>query len=408
MSNKPRFKLAVIGSRNVGVTSLVRQYLKLENPEEEVNNSSAETYQLNTKTYDLDILAATSDELTSLNDKKFAEYAFIVCYDITNQESYNRAKQWVSQIKAERLEPVILVGTKSDLEETDADLEQKEQEAQQLKDLIENKKKAIKRERSLSKKAKKELEPATVSKIREEYNEKINKKIQENEAGHFTKEVLARCIEEIEAEYTSKIESLEANKGGYQQINKELVDAKQALEKTNTFLNSDELRRKVAKTDAEQFAKKNEINYFETSTKDNKSIAALFDCGVKNAKINTQMVELMKLYKAQEKRIFSQPFWLFNSELGQIKNKLLIELMESISFHIQEEAKKANSGTTISLEKVVKDWNGKKSIHGEKDNATLIAEHRFYFWPEKLYRKSGRRTDTEIFIEKIAAMKIQC
>jgi small GTP-binding protein len=123
MSTLITFKLLLLGETNVGKTSLIRRFINDKFIEKQQTTIGAvfltKTILLDNKTIKLEIWdTAGQERYHSLAPMCYrnADGAIIV-YDITNQDSFTRAKTWINQLKEQAPSDIqiILVGNKSDL-----------------------------------------------------------------------------------------------------------------------------------------------------------------------------------------------------------------------------------------------------------------------------------------------------
>ena len=118
------YKLILLGESNVGKTSLVRHYVKdefIEAKQSTIDPTFLTKYILvDNNTITLDIWdTAVQERYRSLAPMYYRNAAgAIIVYDITNYDSFTKAKTWLTELKRQSSPniQIILVGNKSDLE----------------------------------------------------------------------------------------------------------------------------------------------------------------------------------------------------------------------------------------------------------------------------------------------------
>eukprot|EP00123_Amoebidium_parasiticum_P000349 comp10832_c0_seq1/m.5459 comp10832_c0_seq1/g.5459 ORF comp10832_c0_seq1/g.5459 comp10832_c0_seq1/m.5459 type:complete len:203 (-) comp10832_c0_seq1:775-1383(-) len=118
-----QFKLVLLGETAVGKSSLVLRFVKGQFNEHQLSTIGAafltQTVCLDDTTVKFEIWdTAGQERYHSLAPMYYrGAQAAIVVYDVTNQESFERAKQWVSELQRQAAPNIIiaLAGNKTDL-----------------------------------------------------------------------------------------------------------------------------------------------------------------------------------------------------------------------------------------------------------------------------------------------------
>lgn len=126
IANKQKYKIVFLGNQNVGKTSIIHRF---------IYETFEDNYQA---TIGIDFMSQkmfVEDKVIILNlwdtagQERFKSLipsyikdsaVAIVCYDVTNAESFTSVEKWIEDAKAIREDDVllILVGNKSDMEQT--------------------------------------------------------------------------------------------------------------------------------------------------------------------------------------------------------------------------------------------------------------------------------------------------
>lgn len=116
------YKTVVVGSSNIGKTSIINRLTKDEFRNDTLSTVGAafttQTYETSKGTIRLDLWdTAGQERFNSLVPMYYRESQVVLCiYDITDETSLNEAKMWVVKIKDELpTATIILVGNKTDL-----------------------------------------------------------------------------------------------------------------------------------------------------------------------------------------------------------------------------------------------------------------------------------------------------
>ncbi|CAJ1329294.1 unnamed protein product [Effrenium voratum] len=121
----PKFKVVLVGDQSVGKTALVVRYLK-NTFDEKVETTIGMDFQ--TKT--MQLLNGSQIRLQlwdTAGQERFRSLvsgyirdaaAAIVCYDVTNRQSFDSTAQWIEEVRQSRGEEVLvyLVGNKVDID----------------------------------------------------------------------------------------------------------------------------------------------------------------------------------------------------------------------------------------------------------------------------------------------------
>ena len=120
------FKIIVIGDSSVGKTNLMTRFMKNQFHSESkptigvdfaTKNVTVEKKNIRVQVWD----TAGQERLKAFSSAYYqGSHGAIVCYDITNRESFDNVRNWVTELMTHQ-DPkkmvVMLVGNKSDLEE---------------------------------------------------------------------------------------------------------------------------------------------------------------------------------------------------------------------------------------------------------------------------------------------------
>ena len=120
------FKLVLVGDGGVGKTTFVKRHLTGEFEKKYIATLGVEVHPMPFFTSKGQILfnvwdTAGQERFKSLIPSYIKDSAVaIVCYDVTNAESFQSVDKWIEDAKAIREDDVllILVGNKSDMEST--------------------------------------------------------------------------------------------------------------------------------------------------------------------------------------------------------------------------------------------------------------------------------------------------
>lgn len=138
----PKFKVVLVGDQSVGKTALVMRYLK-GTFDEKVETTIGMDFQtktvqlLNGSPIRLQLWdTAGQERFRSLVSGYIRDAAAaIVCYDITNRQSFENTMQWIEEVRQSRGEEVLvyLVGTKVDIDDRKVSRVEGEAKAMEVK-----------------------------------------------------------------------------------------------------------------------------------------------------------------------------------------------------------------------------------------------------------------------------------
>jgi len=119
----PLLKIILLGDTNVGKTSFIRKYMKLNVPEKHKSTIGAAMFtkhiEYNNTSIDLHIWDTAGQEryasLTTLYYR--SSNIAIIMYDVTNPQSFVRAKEYLLSIKTKGPDNIVigLIGNKNDI-----------------------------------------------------------------------------------------------------------------------------------------------------------------------------------------------------------------------------------------------------------------------------------------------------
>lgn len=116
-------KIILLGDTNVGKTSFIRKYMKLNVPETHTSTIGAAMFtkriEYNNTSINLNIWdTAGQERYTSLTALYYRSSKIaIIMYDVTNQQSFIRAKEYLLNVKMKGPDNIIigLIGNKNDI-----------------------------------------------------------------------------------------------------------------------------------------------------------------------------------------------------------------------------------------------------------------------------------------------------
>ena len=127
-----KLKIMVLGESMVGKTSLITRYTNDKFGGRYLCTVGIDFQKKLIEIYDQKISlqiwdTAGQERFRNINKKYFqTSQGFVLCYDITNKESFEKMQYWVEEIKTQANEKIkcILIGTKCDLENREVSLEE--------------------------------------------------------------------------------------------------------------------------------------------------------------------------------------------------------------------------------------------------------------------------------------------
>ncbi|KAI0729318.1 small GTPase superfamily [Fomitopsis betulina] len=131
-------KIAVLGSRSVGKSSLVIQFIEnhfIESYYPTIENTFAKSIKYKGVEYDCEILdTAGQDEHTILNSKHaIGIHGFVLVYSVTSRKSFDMVRiiyDKITEFSGQNTIPCIMVGAKMDLEQRQVTPQEGEELAQ--------------------------------------------------------------------------------------------------------------------------------------------------------------------------------------------------------------------------------------------------------------------------------------
>jgi len=133
-------KIAVLGSRSVGKSSLVIQYAEnhfVENYHPTIENTFAKTIKAKGEEYDCDIIdTAGQDEFSILNSKyAIGIHGYILVYSVASRKSLEMVKivhDKITDFIGEDTVPCVIVGAKNDIKQRQVSAQDGERTAKEL------------------------------------------------------------------------------------------------------------------------------------------------------------------------------------------------------------------------------------------------------------------------------------